>query len=152
AIARLRSRIVPAAQVEEPVADVEDELVARAVAELAGDPVGALGRNHDLAGDVVVRVVEIERNDVRRLVMVEELAVDALDLGVVDDRDRDRKVATLAFLDELHQSADEAVVEGDPRVTDGDLDGQAAATSGGSARRGGGTACRNRGGPTRTRR
>ena len=86
ALAVPRREVVPAAQVQGPVDDVEQHLAVErepAHARLAG---GGVRGHHDLAEEIVLLVLERKAHDVRRAGDAEPVLVDPRDRAVGDER------------------------------------------------------------------
>ena len=86
----LLGQIIVAAEVQQAVDHVQDQLGPGLHPVPLRHPRGGLGRDDQLAREVsLAGVGEDEADDVRRPVVVEVAAVDGVDRRVIDDRDRD---------------------------------------------------------------
>jgi hypothetical protein len=81
--------VVPAAEVEDPVDDVEEDLSLEGKSPRAGLPGRCVRRDDDLAEEPVVLVLEREAHDVGRSGDAQEVHVDPRDRTVVHEGDRE---------------------------------------------------------------
>jgi len=81
--------VVPAAEVEDPVDDVEEDLALEGEPALACLAEGRVRRDDDLSQELVVVVVEGKRDHVRRPLDREEVPVEAGHGLVADEGDRE---------------------------------------------------------------